>query len=63
MENKKRDDTAALTAKAHGVSARYVRMIASGKREREDILSTYNAIMEAKNNMSKPAESPSEKAN
>jgi Rod binding domain-containing protein len=59
MENKKKDDTATLTALAHNVQPAYVRMIVRGVRKSnsekaKDILKTYNDILEAKNNLSKP---------
>ncbi len=60
MEKEKRDDTASLTAQAHGVSAAYVRMIVNGVRKNESILSTYNKILRAKEKLSQPLESPSE---
>ncbi|MEB0299587.1 hypothetical protein [Mucilaginibacter sp. 5C4] len=63
MEKEKRDDTATLTARAHSVSASYVRMVVNGKRKNEAILATYNTILEAKDNLSKPAESIDESTN
>lgn len=64
MQQKKRDDTATLTAAAHNVSPAYVRMMLSGKRKsREDILNTYNSIIQAKDNLSKHAETAAESAN
>lgn len=56
MENKKRDDTAAITAQSHGVTAAYVRMVANGTRKNDEILKTYNTILETKRNLSQPAE-------
>jgi hypothetical protein len=54
MKKYKRDDTATLTALAHHVSPSYVRMLISGKRKnREDIVNTYQKIREAKNKWSK----------
>lgn len=63
MEKEKKDDTATLTAQAHGVTASYVRMVVNGKRNNENILSTFNAILAAKDNLSKPVNSSSESAN
>jgi len=64
MQNKKRDDTATLTAAAHDVTPRYVRMVLNGERKnREDILTTYNKILTAKDNLSKPVEMLTESAN
>jgi hypothetical protein len=65
MINKKRDDTATLTAEAHGCSAQYVRQLIRGDRNTNTerakaIIGTYNNILEAKRNLSKPAESPTE---
>ena len=55
MKKDKRDDTATLTALAHRVTPAYVRMLVKGKRKnREDIISTYQNICEAKNKWSKP---------
>jgi len=56
MEKEKKDDTATLTAQAHGVSASYVRMVVNGKRNNESILSTFNTILETKNKLSQPHE-------
>lgn len=36
----KRDDTAAIIAQIHGVSARYVRMVRAGDRKNEEILAS-----------------------
>lgn len=63
MEKEKKDDTATLTAQAHGVTPAYVRMIVNGKRKNESILSTFNTILEAKDNLSKPVYSTSESIN
>ena len=68
MENKKKDDTATLTAQAHNCSSAYVRMIVRSDRNTHSpkakaILDTYNNIMEAKNNLSKPAETINESHN
>lgn len=52
MENKKRDDTATLTAQVHSCTAAYVRMVVSGKRKNEAILSTYNKILKVKEKVS-----------
>ena len=51
MEKEKKDDTATLTAQAHGVTPSYVRMVVNGKRNNDAILSTFNRILEAKNNI------------
>ncbi len=56
MEIKKRDDTAALTAEAHGCTPHYVRMVVNGKRKNEDILTTYNTILTGKKNLVESAE-------
>jgi hypothetical protein len=63
MQKEKKDDTASLTAAAHGVSASYVRMVVNGKRKNESILSTFNSILEAKDKLSKPLETVTESAN
>jgi hypothetical protein len=63
MEKEKKDDTAALTATAHGVTPSYVRMVVNGKRKNESILSTFNSILEAKDKLSKPLETVSESTN
>jgi len=68
MENKKKDDTATLTAQAHNCKPAYVRMIVRGVRNANTdlakaVLDTYNKILEAKNNLSKPAESTAESSN
>lgn len=63
MEKEKKDDTATLTAQAHGVTASYVRMVVNGKRNNESILSTYKEILQAKDNLSKPVNSTSESSN
>ena len=60
MEKDKKDDTATLAAQAHSVTPSYVRMVVNGKRNNEAILNTYNAILEAKNNLSKPIISAAE---
>jgi hypothetical protein len=51
MEKVKKDDTATLTAQAHSVTPSYVRMVVNGKRNNEAILTTFNRILEAKNNI------------
>lgn len=61
MENKKKDDTATLTAEACGTTAAYVRMIVRGVRKTDSpkaikILETYNAIIKAKQELSAPIE-------
>jgi hypothetical protein len=63
MEKEKKDDTASLTAQAHGVTPSYVRMVVNGKRNNESILSTFNEILLAKDNLSKPVNSTSESTN
>ncbi|MBB6127882.1 hypothetical protein [Mucilaginibacter lappiensis] len=68
MENKKKDDTATLTAQAHNCTAAYVRSIVRGDRKTntdlaKSVQDTYNKILEAKDNLSKPAESIPESAN
>lgn len=63
MEKEKKDDTATLTAQAHKVTPAYVRMVANGTRNNPAILSTFNKILEAKNNLSKPVDSSSERTN
>lgn len=42
LKNKspKRDDTAGIIARIHGVSARYVRMVRAGDRNNEEILAS-----------------------
>ena len=63
MEKEKNDDTATLTAQAHGVTPAYVRMVANGKRKNERILSTFNSILDAKDKLSKPVYSSTESIN
>jgi hypothetical protein len=63
MENKKRDDTATLTAKAHNVTAAYVRMVINGVRKNESILSTYQTILKTKEELSQPSELVAESTN
>jgi len=57
MENKKRDDTAILTARANKVTPSYVRMIVNGTRSKagpkaSKILETYNSIVTTKEQLS-----------
>lgn len=68
MENKKKDDTATLTAQAYNCNPAYVRMIVNGVRKTntelaKNILSTYNKIRAAKDKLSKPLENHVESAN
>jgi len=56
MENKKRDDTATLTAQATGYTPHYVRMVINGKRKNDSILTTYNNILTGKQNLVLSAE-------
>lgn len=56
MEKKKRDDTATLTAEAHGVTPAYVRMVVNGIRKNDTILYTYNKIKAVKEELARPAE-------
>lgn len=68
MENKKKDDTATLTAQANKCTAAYVRRIVNGDSKTntelaKNILSTYNRIRAAKDKLSKPLENHVESAN
>lgn len=68
MQNKKKGDTAELTANACNCTSQYVRAIVRGDRNMntdlaKSVLTVYNKILEAKNNLSKPAESSIESAN
>jgi hypothetical protein len=61
MENKKRDDTATLTAKACDCQPAYVRMIINGVRntntpKAKAVLEKYNEILAIKKNMAQPIE-------
>lgn len=47
----KRDDTAAIIARIHGVSARYVRMVAAGERNNDAILSSIIEMKQGKNEL------------
>jgi hypothetical protein len=53
---KKRSETASIIAQAYGVTPRYVRMVAEGKRNNEAIFSAYMQFNEAKNNLLKAVE-------
>ena len=68
MEKEKKDDTATLTAQACECSASYVRLIVNGKRSINSdkaikVLNTFNKILDAKDNLSKPVNSSPESAN
>jgi hypothetical protein len=61
IQNKKRDDTAELTANAIDCTPAYVRMIVRGDRKTlsekaKRILDKYNSILQAKEKLSTPAE-------
>jgi len=61
LENKKRDDSARLTAEAFGCSPAYVRQLVRGDRnanteKAKQILAHYNGIIETKQGLSKPVD-------
>jgi hypothetical protein len=68
MKNKKRDDTATITASALNVTSSYVRMVIKGTRKSQSpkasrILKHYKNILEAKHQLSNPGKSGNKNAN